>query len=215
MMANGRFAPGWRGAVLATVVAVAAVFVGGAAPVAGPASSPMVKTALDYLRGLATVDGRFEQTDARDAVSTGRFFLQRVGRARFDYDPPAQLSIISDGHKVFVINGRLKTLQSYPLAMTPFGLFLAREIRLDQGARVTSVGNRPGGFSITAVARRSPTRGSITLDFNRSPVALTGWSIGGGGGRPVRVRLLSLAPATPRDDSWFDARRRAAELGAH
>ncbi len=183
-------------------------------PANGPlANAADVQTAIHYLENLGTVGGRFEQTDAHGRVESGRFLLQRPNKARFDYDPPADLSVIADGHKAFIVNARLRQLQSAPLSMTPLGLFLARRIHLDKGAQVTAVRERPGGFEVTAEATRSPTRGSITLDFARAPLRLGGWTITTGAGGAVKVRILEMEAAAPRPESYFDAHRRATELG--
>ena len=173
---------------------------------------PTFKAPCAISKRSARSRGRFEQTDAHGRVETGSFLLQRPDKARFDYDAPVAISVISDGHKAFIVNPRLRQLQSAPLSMTPLGIFLARRIRLDRGGRVTSVHEHPAGFEVTVVAPGSPARGSITLDFNRPPLALAGWTITTGAGGGVRVRIVKLGPAAPKPEAFFDAHRRAAEL---
>lgn len=184
--------------------------VGAQAPVpTAAAPSPLsaadqatVAQAVRYLEGLRTVSGRFAQSDGRGGEQTGRFHLQRPGKARFDYDMPAGRSITSDGHQVQVVDTRLKTLQAYPLGVTPLGLFLARDIRLDQGVRIVSVRHAEDQVEITAADARGRSSGTITLRFTETPFALTGWRIQDARGG-VSVNLLSLAPASARDLGFF------------
>ena len=184
-----------------------------AAPL-NPADSALVQRAVDYLRNLTTAKGRFTQTNPRGQTVSGTFVLQRPGKARFDYDPPSGLTIASDGHRVAVLNSRLKTIQAAPLGMTPLGLFLAKDIRLDRGVRVTRVTHTGSGFTVVASDARKQTQGSIALDFTASPIALTGWTITDAGGGATRVRLTDFAPSAPRDPSFFVLRDPRPMAGA-
>jgi len=164
----------------------------------------LVAKAVAYLDALTCDKGRFEQIDARGALTTGTFFLQRPGRARFDYDPPSGLVIASNGFKVTVVDRRLKTIQGYPLAFTPLGLFLARNIRLDRGVVVTAVDRTVAGFSLTARDRRHPNQGSIEMTFTDDPIRLAGWTVTDSRGQSVQVRLAALTPATPQNGRFFE-----------
>jgi outer membrane lipoprotein-sorting protein len=179
-----------------------------AAPAPVPALSPeddaLVTKAVAYLDGLTCDRGRFEQIDARGALTTGTFFLQRPGRARFDYDPPSGLVIASNGFKVTLVDHRLKTIQGYPLAFTPLGVFLAKHIRFDRGAEVTAVDRTVAGFSITARDRRHPNQGSIAMAFTSDPIRLAGWTVTDSRGQRVQVRLAALTPATPQSWRFFE-----------
>ncbi|MEO8927263.1 MAG: outer-membrane lipoprotein carrier protein LolA [Caulobacteraceae bacterium] len=199
-------APPNRRAILAVAVVIgAAPFILAAAPPPLPApDAALVARAVAWLQALATAKGRFVQTDAKGAVSQGTLWLQRPGKARFEYDPPSGLVVASDGHEVSVVDRRLKTIQSYPLGLTPLALFLARDIRLDKGVVVTAVTRYPGAFAITAKDGRKKAEGQIVLSFSDAPLALTGWTITDAQGRAVRVRLVGLAPAPPREAKFFD-----------
>jgi len=164
----------------------------------------LVETARAYLRSLSSAMGRFVQTDPRGAVSTGTFYLQRPGKARFEYDPPSPLVIASNGFRVAVVNRRLKTIQAYPLAATPLGLLLSREIRIDRGVAIGAVTRRRGGFSIVARDANHRHQGEITLDFTGPPPALAGWTIIDPQGAPTKVRLIDFAPSKHFPGALFE-----------
>ena len=194
-------------------VLAAAILVGSASfalaatsppPGLSAADAALVAKAVAYLQALTTAKGRFVQTDAKGAVTEGTLFLQRPGKARFEYDPPSGLVIASDGHEVSVVDRRLKTIQSYPLGLTPLSLFLARDIRLDKGVAVSEVTREAGGFSLTARDRRRQAEGRIVLNFADPPVSLTGWSITDAQGQTVRVRLSEIARSAPRPAKFFE-----------
>ncbi|HKP78435.1 MAG TPA: outer-membrane lipoprotein carrier protein LolA [Phenylobacterium sp.] len=183
-----------------------------AAPLAGPAMAQaplaaadqaLVDRAVAYLEGLNEAKARFVQTDARGRTTTGQLFMKRPGKARFAYDPPSGLLVVSDGGVVSVQDTRLKTFDQYPLGATPLSLFLAKTIRLDKGVTVTRVARLANGFSITARDGRKETAGQITLTFTDAPLALAGWTVTDAQGRSTQVQLQGLQRASGLDRSLF------------
>jgi outer membrane lipoprotein-sorting protein len=163
----------------------------------------LVDRAAAYLEGLTEAKGRFVQTDPRGYTTHGQLFLKRPGKARFAYDPPAGLLVVSDGGTVSIQNSRLKTFEAYPLAMTPLSLFLARRIRLDRGVVVTKMTRRADGFSLTARDSGRKAEGEITLDFTDQPLTLAGWTVTDAQGQATRVRLSGLERASGLDPALF------------
>ena len=189
-------------------LALAAAPYAGAAPALAQtplsaADKALVDRAVAYLEGLTEAKGRFVQTDHRGRSTTGQLYLKRPGKARFAYDPPSGLLVVSDGGVVSVQDKRLKTFDQYPLSATPLSLFLARTIRLDRGVTVTRVQRHADGFTITARDGKKETAGEIALTFADSPLALTGWTVTDAQGRPTRVQLRGFARATGLDRSLF------------
>lgn len=168
-----------------------------------PADKALVDRAVAYLEGLTEAQGRFLQTDARGRATSGAFFMKRPGKARFAYDAPSGLLVVSDGGVVSVQDKRLKTFDQYPLSATPLSLFLARSIRLDRGVAIARVARMADGFSITARDGRKQTAGSITLSFRDAPLTLAGWAVTDAQGRPTRVQLVGLERASGLDRNLF------------
>jgi outer membrane lipoprotein-sorting protein len=163
----------------------------------------LVDQAAAYLQGLTEAKGRFVQTDARGATTQGTLYLKRPGKARFAYDPPSGLLVVSDGGNVSIADSRLKTFDAYPLMATPLSIFLARQIRLDRGINVTRVSRMADGFSITARDGKKQAEGQITLTFSNSPVALIGWTVTDAQGSSTRIRLTSLEKTSGLASSLF------------
>jgi outer membrane lipoprotein-sorting protein len=163
----------------------------------------LVDRAVAYLEGLAEAKAKFAQTDARGRTTTGQLFLKRPGKARFAYDPPSGLTVVSDGHVVMVDDARLKTFDQYPLGATPLSLFLAKTIRLDRGVTIQRVSRMADGFTITARDGKKQTAGEITLTFTDSPLALAGWSVTDAQGHATRVQLIGLERTAGLDKTLF------------
>jgi len=191
---------------LALSAAVPPAFARPADPPPAPLSADdqaLVSRALTYLDGVKSARGRFVQTDSRGNVAPGTFFLQRPGRARFDYDPPQRVIMASDGVVVSIWNLRLKTFQSYPLGATPLGIFLAKEIRLDRGIKVVQVQHKADGFTIVARDTRRQSEGQIALSFSDNPIRLQGWTVTDAQGLSTRVSLADFTQTAPMDNGFF------------
>ena len=192
-----------------TLALAATAFAGPAlaqAPALSAADKALVDRAVAYLEGLSEAKARFVQTDARGRATTGQLFLKRPGKARFAYDAPSGLLVVSDGGAVMVQDSRLKTFDRYPLGATPLSLFLAKTIRLDKGVTVSRVTRMADGFSITARDGKKETAGQITLTFTDTPLALAGWTVTDAQNRPTRVQLQGLERAPGLDGSLFTLR---------
>jgi outer membrane lipoprotein-sorting protein len=163
----------------------------------------LLDKATAYIQGLGSAKGRFVQTDARGAVTQGTFYLQRPGKARFQYDPPAGLLVVSNGNNVNIFDSRLKTYESYPLSKTPLNLLLAREVRLDRGVVITDIRPLADGFTIVAQDAKRQALGRISLDFSNGPVALMGWTVTDIKGGQIRVRLNDFAETSDLDPKLF------------
>ena len=176
----------------------------------------LVDKAVAYLQGLNEAQGRFIQSDGRGATTQGELFLKRPGKARFAYDPPSGLLVVSDGGRVIVQDKRLNTFTAYPLGATPLSLFLAKTIRLDKGVQVTRVARAVDGFSITARDGKKETAGQIQLSFTDSPMTLVGWTVTDAQNHTTQVRISSLQRASGLDPALFvlkDPRPRPADPG--
>ncbi|MFI4975183.1 MAG: outer membrane lipoprotein carrier protein LolA [Caulobacterales bacterium] len=176
------------GLVIAVVLATSAFAAGSLSP----DDAALQAKAVAYLDGLTSAKGRFTQTDGKGRTADGTLYLQRPGKARFEYDPPNGLLITSDGRTVTVSDSRLKTLQRYPLRETPLSLFLDRHIRIDKGVKVEKVTRNAGGFTVLARDARGPAGGQVVLSFADNPIRLMGWTITDAQRQTTRVIVSDL-----------------------
>ncbi len=175
-----------------------------------PENDALIARAVAYLDGLVSVESRFTQTDAKGREATGKLWLARPGRARFQYDAPSGYLITCDGKTITISDARLKSVQRFPLSSTPLAVFLADHIRLDRGAHVTRVDRSADGFSITARDSHGAAQGDITLYFLEHPMRLTGWVVVDAEARMTRVTLEGLKTVATPDERLFTQGESAA-----
>ena len=166
-----------------------------------------LRQAQAYLTALTAAQGNFIETGPGGQQRTGKFWLQRPGKMRFEYTEPAGLLVVADGNNVKRYDPRLNVFRQVPLGATPLSTFLAREVRLDQGVRVDRVTRMASGaFAITARDASKPAEGSVILAFAGSPLRLQEWSITDAQGARTRIQLTSLQPASGLAASLFQLR---------
>jgi outer membrane lipoprotein carrier protein len=118
-----------------------------------PASFAAVGKSLNhFFNDVHTYSARFQQVVLDEGYnpiqeSSGRVLIKRPGRFRWDYDPPDEHEIISDGDKVWTYDVELEqvTVRSLKKALgkTPAAL-LAGGVDLDKDFKVTDLGEVNG-----------------------------------------------------------------------
>ncbi len=101
-----------------------------------------------FFREVLTLSARFEQVVLDEELnqieeSGGRMTIKRPGRFRWDYDPPLEQKIISDGDKVWIHDIDLEQVTVRPLedtlGKTPASI-LAGKGNISQNYSVTDLG---------------------------------------------------------------------------
>lgn len=162
--------------------------------------------AQTYLQNLTSAQGDFVETGPGGQRRSGKFYLQRPGKLRFEYTNPAGLLVVSDGSNVKRYDPRLNVFRQVPLGQTPLSTFLARNVRLDQGVRIDRVTRTSDGFALTARDARRPNDGAVVLAFTGSPLRLFEWTIIDPQGARTRTQLTNLRPASGLSASLFQLR---------
>jgi len=145
-----------------------------------------------YLDDLRTAQGQFTQVNADGTISTGRLYLKRPGRVRFEYDAPEEALVVADGDTVGIVDPRSNEKQGYPLHRTPLKIILANTVDLTRERMV--VGHASDGVTTTVRAQdpAHPEYGSIDLVFTADPVELRQWVINDANGSSTTVILGDL-----------------------
>ena len=168
----------------------------------GPAREAAIAEANRALNAVRLMQGRFLQISPDGSRAAGVFYLQRPGKLRFEYDPPASLLIVSDGQVVALRDRALRTTERTPLDSTPLNLILGEQINLTRDARITRV-ERLGGSTIliTARDRSGGAEGEITLRFDGA--RLGSWDIIDAAGGRTRIALSGVSQPESLDRSLF------------
>ncbi len=156
-----------------------------------------------YLNGLKSLTANFLQVAADGSTRTGKAWLQRPGKMRFEYDPPDKQLLVA-GFGVLVYNDpELDQTTNIPLSATPLGILLADKVVLSGAVTVTNITRNPGEDRITLIRTGKAAAGSLTLVFGTGPLTLRQWIVTDAQTRQTQVSLYDVAPGGPFPDSLF------------
>ncbi len=156
-----------------------------------------------YLNTITTLSGDFVQTAPDGNVTQGRFFIERPGRLRFEYAPPAQLQIVSDGLWVAVQDKKLKTTEKYPLVTTPLRMILSANVDLMRDANILSVFPEMDRVTVSIEETTGEAPGTLTLIFDPVGNRLTQWTVTDAQGLDTTVALENTVAGQPIDSKMF------------
>lgn len=131
-----------------------------------------------YLNALTTAEAEFTQVNADGSISTGKLFIKRPGRVRFEYAPPDRSLVMAGGGQVAIFDAKSnQPPEQYPLKRTPLNLILARDVDLTNAKMVVGHYEAQDTTRVVAQDPENPEYGTIELVFSNDPVALTQWVI--------------------------------------
>jgi outer membrane lipoprotein-sorting protein len=174
------------------------------APTPSLSSDEVIAKANDYFNSAATMEADFTQIGGDGRRTDGKLYVDRPGRMRFAYAPPATIEVIADGTSVAVIDRKLHTQDLYFIAQTPLKFLLKDHIDLAQDARVVDVSSDAKDASV--VIEDQQTFGGtsrIRLTFSIEPFALRQWTITDPQGYETMVSLNDLDLASKPDPALF------------
>lgn len=157
-----------------------------------------------YLNSFSSLQGNFIQHAADGRRLEGRIYIQRPGKMRFEYEPPATIEVIADGTSVAVRDKRLATQDIYSLGQTPLK-FLVRE-RMDLAREGTITGAAVDKDILTLRLEDRSTLGGtskIALKFDLAANVLRQWVVIDPQGYETSVSLYNLDTQRRPDSKNF------------
>jgi outer membrane lipoprotein-sorting protein len=188
-------------------VACALTLLAGPAVAALPAADAELLARIEsYLNSIRTLEARFEQIGPDGSLASGRVYIQRPGKMRFDYDPPSKILLVATDWRLIFWDGSIEQQNVIPVSQTPLGFLLGETVGLDEEVQVTAVDRRGGEADVTVVRKDDPDLGSVTLTFALQPIELRRWSVTDAQGQVTRILLDGLETGKALDPQLFNWR---------
>jgi outer membrane lipoprotein-sorting protein len=176
---------------------------GAAKPVlAQAAAGASAQRIADHFSSVKTMMGEFVQFGPRGEQTGGKFFIERPGKLRFNFEDPSPLRVIADGRNVVVGNVKLKTWDIYPLSKTPLSLLLSERIDLTS-ATVRSVREETDLTTIVLGNKSIFGDSTITMMFDTKTFDLRQWTITDAQNKDTSVMVYNVRNGVTLDERVF------------
>jgi outer membrane lipoprotein-sorting protein len=174
------------------------------ARVATPDAATAIKRANAFLNSVNTLVSDFTQTGADGRKISGKLYLHKPGKLRFDYARPSPLEIIADGTSVAIRNRRLNTQDVYFISQTPLKFLLKGNIDLARDTKILDV-TSSGDTTSIRIEDRATLGGTsrITLVFKTADFSLVRWAVNDAQGGDTQVALSNVDLQQRPDPSLF------------
>jgi outer membrane lipoprotein-sorting protein len=164
----------------------------------------LIDRVSNYLTNVQNLSGNFVQVGPDGTRTEGQFYIQKPGKVRFEYKPPAKIDIVADGQSVVVRDRVLATQDVYPLSQTPLRFLLSDPIDLLKDTNVVSV-SADDVFVTVVIEEKTAIVGTnrLMLMFGAKDFQLRQWTVTDPQGYDTTVAVYNLDQNTKPDPSMF------------
>lgn len=168
----------------------------------GDARTQAIKTANNAINSLSKIEGKFIQINSNKTTNSGKFWLNRPGKLRFEYDAPSPILLVADGASIAINDRKLKTVERYPIRSNPLYFLLKSGVDISKELNVTKVIRVNNKLVIAVKDKKNQAQGELSLVFDANN-KLEEWSILDNRNRNTIVKLSNIKPSGALDDSFF------------
>ncbi|MFB9949771.1 outer membrane lipoprotein carrier protein LolA [Rhizobium puerariae] len=156
----------------------------------------------DHFSSVKTMMGEFVQFGPRGEQTGGKFYIERPGKLRFNFENPSPIRVIADGRNVVIGNLKLKTWDIYPLSKTPLSLLLAE--RIDLGNQMVRDVREETDLTTIVLGNKTVFGDStITMMFDSKTYDLRQWTITDAQNKDTSVMIYNVQNGVNFDERVF------------
>jgi outer membrane lipoprotein-sorting protein len=185
-----------------TKLVFALTFAAGPALPAAEAASPAAQKIATHFSSVQTMSGDFVQFGPKGEQTGGKFFIERPGKIRFNYEKPSPIRVVADGKSVVINNKKLDTWDIYSLNKTPLKLLLSENIDLTDG-KVKNVKEEDDLTTIVLGDKSIFGDSKISMMFDPKSSDLRQWTITDAKGLDTTVMIFNVKQGEKIDPSVF------------
>jgi outer membrane lipoprotein-sorting protein len=170
---------------------------------AAPAPDTLARVE-DYLNSLTTIESEFVQVAPDGSLASGRFFLKRPGKMRWQYEPPVPVLMISNGTTLVYYDYELDQMSHIPLDETLAGFLAQERIQLRSDAiKILDLFEKDGIIRLRLTQAKKTDEGELTLEFSDAPLQLRNMIVKDASGQETNVSLNNARFGLPLENKLF------------
>lgn len=163
----------------------------------------MIEKLEAYLSGISTIVSEFTQVAPDGTLTSGKFYLQRPGKMRWQYNPPTPILMVANGSELVYYDYELDQISHIPLDSTLIGFLAQDKISFGGIVGVTGFERTPGAVRVSVSQRERPADGELTLEFAENPLTLRNMVVRDATGQVTTVSLNDARFDVPLDKELF------------
>lgn len=169
---------------------------------AGNDRQTAILNANKAINALDKIEGNFVQTNPNKSKYSGRFWLDRPGRMRFEYSAPVTTLMVANDSTIAITDAKLLSVDKYPLRQSPLYFLLKSNVDLGKEVKVTAVNRSGSNTEIAMRDARNEAQGELTLVFDAKNTLL-GWRVIDGRKQLTMVTLSNVKKSGNLDAKLF------------
>ena len=145
-----------------------------------------------YLNEIKTLRADFLQVATNGEIASGKLYMSRPGKIRFEYTPPSPILIISDGTFLIYIDKHLEGMTHFFLSNSPISFLVKKSVRITDDTEIISFSQKANIIRIKLAKLNQIDKGTITLNFTNQPFNLRKWVVADPQGVETTVILSNM-----------------------
>ena len=130
-----------------------------------------------YLNEIKTLRADFLQVATNGEIASGKLYMSRPGKIRFEYKPPSPVLILSDGTFLIYIDKHLEGMTHFFLSNSPISFLVKKSVRITDDTEIISFSQKANIIRIKLAKLNQIDKGTITLNFTNQPFDLRKWVV--------------------------------------
>lgn len=159
-----------------------------------------------YLSGIHTIISDFTQIAPDGSLASGKFFMERPGKMRWQYKPPTPILMVSNGSEFVYYDYQLEQVSYMPLDSTLIGFLARKKIAFDGTVGITEFTKSANAIRVTLAQRDKPSEGQLMLEFSDKPLILRNLVIRDATNQITSVSLSNAKFDSPIEKNLFEFR---------
>ena len=156
-----------------------------------------------YLTGLTTIIADFSQIAPDGSLTSGKFYLKRPGKMRWQYDPPTPILMVANDTFLTFYDYELDQRSDIPLEDTLAGFLARKSLAFGKDVVVTQLVQGSGSLRLTMQQAKKPDDGALTLEFSTGPLQIHNMKVVDSTGQETSISLANSRYGIPLDDELF------------
>ncbi len=157
-----------------------------------------------YLQKLTSLQANFMQSAPNGDISSGKFFLKRPGKMRWQYDAPTPILMVSDGSVMTYYDSELDQVTDLPIDDSLAGFLAQKDIKFNSKAiQIEEASQQNSIIRIRITQTDKKADGELTMEFSDSPLQLRNLILKDAQAQTTNISLSDAKFDLPLEDKLF------------